>query len=406
MTTFEFGGRQYTIPDKMEYKSKDRETNPLLYVYKTLEYEETAWDEFLSKNKEHINKLLNYNLSNTLLGLACRLNNIALTKQLIKYGADPNIICTDGHSILFHVCNTGNEINYNIVKILLDAGAFPNAYSKTGKTLLYLACTRTEPNSENIIKLLIEKGARVNDYAEDSSSFLQVCNKIDTFNDPIGMVKLFLDSGVDVNFRESVEGNTALWNLCECLEKNKKNIEIFAYIVKMFIKAGVKLNLTDKIGQTFLTRLRRNQKFKLNRIISLVLINGANPNVKCPYTETTPLIEILNTEVIIYVNSEEEGLRKGTKLNQRRNELIKMLLDTDINLNIKCQDKTQLEYLCIKADEEIIKYCFDKHLQTYETIQKCILLGKHVKLLKSYAHKLLYQKIGYFPEKIDFNSVY
>ncbi len=87
---------------------------------------------------------------------AVKNNNIELTTQLLKKGADPNIQNEYGNTALIWAsCNDHIEM----VRLLLEAGADPNIQNEYGKTALIWASCK---GHIEIVRLLLEAGADPN----------------------------------------------------------------------------------------------------------------------------------------------------------------------------------------------------------------------------------------------------
>lgn len=384
MTTFEFGGKQYLISRTPSFTCLNDEFHPLIYIITRFPYNEDTFEKFISENTEYVNRI---NKSDTTpLMLACNIKNLSLIKLLIKYGADVNASSLETNSVLLTLCEYENCPDENIIKVLIEAGARVNVYNKNGVTPLYFMCTKIYPSNttENIIKLLLEAGAYVNIYVHgyNDNPLMRICQNQNLVLSPntISIIELLIKAGIDVNFR-NYQGQTILWYLCDY--DSLKNEEIIKEIIKILIDSKIDLNITDKYGMTILMRFCTFCDFRHNNIIKLLIENGANTNI-CNEYGMTSLIHILTKPI-----------------SREMRELVLILLNSNINLNMKLKGQTQFEYIC-KMDEEIVKYCFDKHTYyTLETILKCISLGTHVQLLKPYAYKLLYQKIGYSIETVN-----
>ena len=93
-------------------------------------------------------------------------------KQLLTYGANPNIKSTNGNTPLHICCRNGWKGHMEIIKILINAGADINARTEYGATPLFLAAFN---GHLDIVKLLVSKGAihiscTDNDYPIDKAS--------------------------------------------------------------------------------------------------------------------------------------------------------------------------------------------------------------------------------------------
>lgn len=89
---------------------------------------------------------------------------IALTKVLLKIGANPNLTDREGKTALMYACNgwSGDIVKImpvERVRLLLQSGADPNIIDKKGKTALFYAA---DSYQTEIVPLLLKGGANVN----------------------------------------------------------------------------------------------------------------------------------------------------------------------------------------------------------------------------------------------------
>ena len=97
-----------------------------------------------------------------------------IVELLIEHGADVNIACDSGATVLLYACYSDT---YSICKILIENGADPNIIDEnTGRTTLYCA---VDNDNLNIMKLLIENNKKPFDFAK-------LTNKYDVLDDSGG----------------------------------------------------------------------------------------------------------------------------------------------------------------------------------------------------------------------------
>ena len=89
---------------------------------------------------------------------------IALTKVLLKMGANPNLTDREGKTALMYACNgwSGDIVEVmptERVRLLLQSGADLNIIDKKGKTALFYA---VDSYQNDIVPLLLKGGANVN----------------------------------------------------------------------------------------------------------------------------------------------------------------------------------------------------------------------------------------------------
>lgn len=189
-------------------------------------------------------------------------------------------------------------------------------------------------------------------------------------------------------------------------------------IIEILINAGSDLNLQDINGSTALIFASH----KMNQNITSRLLNtkDINLNIKNQYNDTA--IMYLVNNIIIgdteKLNIIQLFLNKGADINIREKDseydilccicmsknnnfkenAIKLLLDTDINLKtVNNKNKSGFEYICEHASEETIKDCFIKHIYYNETILKlCIKITPHKQVVLDVLDKLYSSKINCF----------
>lgn len=142
----------------------------------------------------------------TPLYIACLYENVKIVRELINYGADPNIGDINGTrplDVLFET--TGNRELY---KLLLGAGADPNYISsEDGHAPIVHAIWRGDPI---IMEMIIKAGANVNRVDVDGNTPLMIACGVHGDHEPkINIIKILLNSNVDMNIR-SAGGETAL----------------------------------------------------------------------------------------------------------------------------------------------------------------------------------------------------
>ena len=142
----------------------------------------------------------------TPLYIACLEENERMVRELINYGADPNIGDINGTRPLDVLLETtGNHVLY---KLLLDAGADPNYMSsEDGHAPIVHAIWSGDPI---IVKMIIKAGANVNRVDIDGNTPLMIACDVHGIHVPnINIIKKLLNSNVNVNIR-SADGETAL----------------------------------------------------------------------------------------------------------------------------------------------------------------------------------------------------
>ena len=147
----------------------------------------------------------------TPLMCACFKNNPDCVSLLLELGADANIVCSDGTSLLFHVASTGK---FECFKLLLEYGANTNVFDnyEYRDSLLSHLCVR---GMFWYAKLLLKYGANVNIVSEAGKTPLYMCCSYGE----IEGVRFLLENNADPSI-SSKKGRTPLKTA-----KHNKNME-------------------------------------------------------------------------------------------------------------------------------------------------------------------------------------
>ena len=157
--------------------------------------------------------------------------NAEVTKVLLEYGADPNVL-------LDYSCDTvisfsAHKGDLETTAVLLEAGADPNISGTGNYNALMYAITCEHPE---VAKLLLENGANVNavdDIGNTSLEWAVGSGNTDT-------VKMLLEYGADPNTQNQY-GNTVLMRACRGGQ---------AEMVKMLLDHGADPHIRNKDGDT------------------------------------------------------------------------------------------------------------------------------------------------------------
>jgi ankyrin repeat protein len=131
---------------------------------------------------------------------AAMLGNTAEVLELIKHGADVNVMQADGATALHWAAYHGDAA---LVKALLDAGADPSVANRNGSTPMWLA---TERGETAVISTLLEDGADPNELLPLGRRPLMIAAR----SGVVEAVQTLLDFGADPNTAESERGTTAI----------------------------------------------------------------------------------------------------------------------------------------------------------------------------------------------------
>ena len=134
------------------------------------------------------------------LSIAIAGKNEQIVKLLLSYGADATLRDVQGQTMVHKAAAAGS---YDILKAVLDAGANPLKNDNTGKTPLHYVFS--SPNPLPLIKLLIDYGVDINFYSKTSGTVLG--NVL--VNKKLGpeVIEFLLENGADL-FLKALNGKT------------------------------------------------------------------------------------------------------------------------------------------------------------------------------------------------------
>jgi ankyrin repeat protein len=181
-------------------------------------------------------------------------------KFLIENGADVNLKSGEGKTPLMYSSNTES------LKILVENGADVNVKDRKGKTpLMY---------SHNIdsLKILIENGADVNARQNDGTTVLMTLRSL-------AEVKYLISKGANTSAKTNKDETILL--------KNIVDVEEYDDFIQYMMQFNLDVNARDEDQNTPLMyavkKVFRNssadEKIEINKAISVLLENGAFPNL-------------------------------------------------------------------------------------------------------------------------------
>jgi ankyrin repeat protein len=175
---------------------------------------------------------------------AAKEGKVATLRRLISGGADVNALARGRDSDLGYATQSGTALmgaaeggHVDACRLLLDAGAKVNIRNANGSTALAHAAA---PGHEAVVRMLLEAGAKVDTPDQQGRTALLVA----AYGGHAEVVQALLDAGADPNHKDSGNHTSVLtW------AASQRNHEV----VRRLVKAGAKLEIRDKFGNTPLT---------------------------------------------------------------------------------------------------------------------------------------------------------
>ncbi|MBE0497431.1 MAG: ankyrin repeat domain-containing protein [Campylobacterales bacterium] len=158
--------------------------------------------------------------------------NLDIVKTLFAYGTKINIADSAGASIL---TTTVEHKQYDVLDFLVAKGADINHADKIGHTPL-MAAIGAEDSTLRYVEKFLSFKPKLNDIPQEDAA-LHVATRMRS----VGVIKLLLDNGAQIDIATSSAKRTALHNAA--ISKNKDAAEYL-------IKRGAKMEIPDSAGHT------------------------------------------------------------------------------------------------------------------------------------------------------------
>ncbi len=231
--------------------------------------------KLLHEYKANPNEKARY--GNTPLHCAAHAGHTEIVKLLLSRGALLNEKGSNGKTLL-HLATESRDTE--IVRLLISSGALLNEKDEYGKTPLHLA---TESSDTEIVRLLISSGALLNEKDEYGNTPLHLAAQHGT----VEIIKLLLLRGADIHIKNNW-GYTAQdgafnrkTELAHAVKREFRRtpLHLAAKIgdetaVKMFLETGADVNARDK--KTGETPLHLASYYNHLLIAKILLENGAS----------------------------------------------------------------------------------------------------------------------------------
>lgn len=164
------------------------------------------------------------------------LGDVETVRLFLKAGMDPNVKGENERTPLHAAANFDYR---EIAEMLIAQGADVNATNKRGTTPILLA---SFSGYKEMMELLLSKGADVNKKADDGISPLLISMKRGDWE----IVELLIKKGADTKIKRKEDGATLLHIACSVPHCPLS-------MVKLLINSEVDVNTKNKVGQSAIT---------------------------------------------------------------------------------------------------------------------------------------------------------
>jgi ankyrin repeat protein len=309
----------------------------------------------------------------TPLHLAAFYGELKVARVLVEHKADVNSQNKEGETpmhILLENSGRDNDDILDLARLLLEHGADVNAQQKDGWISLHYAALK---GRVEVAQLLLDHGAKANMETDEGESALHIVSRgeYDFEEQGVGIARLSLERGVDVNAREK-DGWTSLhWaafegrvEVARVLLDHGANAnmvteegETVLHIVsrgeydpqergvstaRLLLERGVDVDAREnKYGRTSLHNAALKGRLEVAQIL---LDHGANANMASD-TGSTALHMVSEGEY----DSQEQGVSTA-----------RLLLERGVDVNARRKDgRTSLHWAAFKGRVEVARFLLD-----------------------------------------------
>jgi len=215
--------------------------------------------------------------------------DVGIVQDLLKAGANPDLLDNDGDAVLHIVAMDGNA---KIMQILLAHGANPFVKTRDGQDAMEVAEDFGHDPSHKVRDLL--QAAMNKDY-EQFYHAAEINN--------VGVLNAFLEKGVDIN-KPDADGYTALhWAA----------IEGSADAAKALLAAGADVNILDKDGNTSLHMAVSGNNADDKEVIKILLSAKADAAIKNNDGQTAMDVAEKNRQEMVAILKSSHSSEKDAK---------------------------------------------------------------------------------------------
>lgn len=274
--------------------------------------------------------------------------NTSTVKLLIDNKADVNAENCDCMTPLMYAC-THND-NIPIINLLIDNKANVNVHNDNGESPLMIACKN---NNTNVVKFLLKNGSRVDALNQSCISVLQFVCEFGCDNE---IINIILDATINSRNQNKISKSNRCVYLNNSLEACIKNENI--EMIKNLIEEDY-INLKNSNKSHLMTACKYAKQLKLD-IIKILLDNGVDVNTVDTFGNSVLMTSITNNDSIDIIDILiQYGCNVNTKnifgnnalyyaLKYRRDDVINLLIDNDVDCNTFCHNEFTPLMLCIQ----------------------------------------------------------
>lgn len=195
-----------------------------------------------------------------LLQLAAIGGFISVIEELLKRGADIDLMDGNGVTALHWAAGHGNEA---VVKLLLDKGAEIDIRNRHGRTPLSWTARY---GNDGVVKLLLDKGAELDTRDNFNQTPLLRAAEYGHF----ALINLLLDEGAELDIKDDFDRTPLSW-------ASRNGSEL---VVKCLLDRGAKMDIRDRDSRTPLSQAAEYEQESLVKVLTLELISrGSNINM-------------------------------------------------------------------------------------------------------------------------------